>query len=35
MRCLVLNPIEPDGEPTPLFNNTMRGWVWLTRATPA
>ena len=28
--------IEPDGEPTPLLNNTLRGWVRLpVRATPA
>jgi 4-methoxybenzoate monooxygenase (O-demethylating) len=28
--------IEPDGEPTPLLNNTLRGWVWLpVKATPA
>jgi cytochrome P450 len=37
MRCLALNPdgamarafasLEPDSEPTPLFNNTLRGWV--------
>ena len=28
--------IEPDGEPTPLFNNTLRGWVSLpVRVTPA
>ncbi len=31
-----LERIEPDGEPTPLFNNTLRGWVRLpVRATPA
>ncbi len=28
--------IEPDGEPTPLFNNTLRGWARLpVHATPA
>ena len=28
--------IEPDGEPEPLFNNTLRGWVRLpVKATPA
>jgi cytochrome P450 len=28
--------IEPDGEPTPLFNNTLRGWTRLpARVTPA
>ena len=28
--------LTPDGEPTPLFNNTLRGWVRLpVRATPA
>jgi cytochrome P450 len=28
--------LAPDGEPTPLFNNTLRGWMWLPlRATPA
>ena len=28
--------IEPDGEPTPLFNNTLRGWTRLpVRVTPA
>jgi cytochrome P450 len=28
--------IEPDGEPTPLFNNTLRGWVRLpVKVTPA
>ena len=28
--------LAPDGEPTPLLNNTLRGWVRLpVRATPA
>ena len=28
--------IEPDREPTPLLNNTLRGWVWLpVRVAPA
>jgi hypothetical protein len=28
--------IEPDGEPTPLLNNTLRGWTQLpVKVTPA
>ena len=32
----VFASIEPDGEPTPLLNNTLRGWVRLpVKATPS